>query len=306
MFITVATQVVILLILILVGFIAAKTHLLNDNGVKNMTDFVLMLVTPCVIIKSFVREFNTALLKNLLISFLITVLAHIFFIIVGKLLLRCKDISRQKFLQFGIVFSNCGYMSIPLLQSLLGDDGVFYGSSYIAVFNVFIWSYGLILMSGGKSNLNPKKLFLNPGIIGITISMIIFLCSIPIPKIIYEPISHIASLNTPVPMIIIGYHLASSNLLKGLKDMKCLFAISLRLFILPLIVLFAMYICGIRGTILLALTICSCAPTAAITTMFSSKHGADTELSVTLVSLSTILSLISIPVVVTLAQYLTK
>ncbi len=306
MFITVATQVTILLILILVGFVAAKTHLLNDNGVKNMTDFVLMIVTPCVIIKSFIREFNPAVLKNLLISFLITILVHIFFIIASKLLLRSKDISRQKVLQFGIIFSNCGYMSIPLLQSILGDDGVFYGSSYIAVFNVFIWSYGLILMSGDKKSINPKKLILNPGIIGITISLIIFLCSIPIPKIIYEPISHIAYLNTPVPMIIIGYHLANSNLLKGLKDIKCLFAILLRLFILPLVVLFAMYLCGIRGTILLALTICSCAPTAAITTMFSSKYGADTELSVTLVSLSTILSLASMPIIVTLAQYLTK
>lgn len=305
MFITVATQVIILLILISIGFIAAKTRLLNDTGVKNMTDFVLMLVTPCVIIKSFIREFNTAILKNLLISFLITILAHIFFIIAGKLLLHSKDLSQQKVLRFGVVFSNCGYMSIPLLQSLLGDDGVFYGSSYIAVFNIFIWSYGLMLMSGQKT-VNAKKLILNPGIIGITVSLIIFLCSIPIPQIIYEPIAHIAALNTPIPMIIIGYHLASSNLLKGLKDIKCVFAILLKLFILPLVVLFAMYFCGIRGTLLLALTICSCAPTAAITTMFSAKYGADTELSVTLVSLSTILSLISMPIIVTLAQYLTK
>ena len=304
MFINVATQVAILLILISLGFIAAKTRLLNDTGVKNMTDFVLMLVTPAVIIKSFIREFNTSLFKNLIISFLITAIAHVFFILAGKLLLRSKNVSRQKVLQFSVIFSNCGYMSIPLLQAILGDDGVFYGSSYIAIFNVFVWSYGLYLMSGDKKNINIKKLTLNPGIIGFTISIIIFLCSIPIPKIIYEPIAHIAALNTPLPMVIIGYHLASSNLLKGLKDIKCIIAILLKLFVLPLVVLFVMYLCGIRGTILLALTICSCAPTAAITTMFSTKYGADTELSVTLVSLSTILSLVSMPLIVTLAQYL--
>lgn len=304
MFTTVAIQVAILFILIFIGFIAAKTHLLNDTGVKNMTDFVLMLVTPAVIIKSFTREFQPAIFKNLLISFLITTLAHIFFIIASKLFLRSKNIPKQKVLQFSIIFSNCGYMAIPLLQSILGDDGVFYGSSYIAVFNVFIWSYGLILISGDKKSINLKKLILNPGIIGFTISIIIFLCSIPVPKIIYEPISHIATLNTPLPMIIIGYHLASSNLLKGLKDIQCIFAVLLKLFILPLVLLLVMYLCGIRDTLLLALTICSCAPSAAITTMFSAKYGADTELSVTMVSLSTILSLISMPIVVTLAQYL--
>ena len=99
MFITVATQVAILFFLISLGFIAAKTRLLNDSGVKNMTDFVLMLVTPAVIIKSFIREFDTSLFKNLIISFLITAISHVFFIMAGKFLLRSKNIPRQKVLE---------------------------------------------------------------------------------------------------------------------------------------------------------------------------------------------------------------
>lgn len=305
MFITVFTQVVILFILIFLGFTLAKTKVLNDKGVKCITDLVLYTVTPCVIIKSFVREFEKTLFKNLLISFVAVFAAHLLFILVTKLLLRSKNINRQKVLQFGTIFSNCGFMSIPLLQAVLGDDGVFYGSTYIAVFQLFIWSYGIASM-GGKESITPKKLIINPGLLGFVAALLIFLLQIPVPKVIFEPISYMASLNTPLPMLIIGYHLANSNILAGFKDINLLFASVLKLFILPIIVIFAFYLCGLRGTLPLALTICASAPTAAITTMFSSKFSRDTALSVTMVSLTTLLSVISMPLIVTLAQYLLK
>ena len=304
MFIDVFTQVVILLLLILTGFILAKNGILTEKGSKSMTDMVLTIVTPCVIIKSFMREYDPSLLKNLLIAFLIAFLCHIGFILLAHLLLRSKDISKQKVLQYGVVFSNCGFMSLPLQQSVLGDMGVFYGSSYIAIFNLFVWSYGITLMSGDKKYMTPKKLIINPGIIALAIGLVIFLLSIPTPKIVNETVYYIASLNTPLPMIIIGFHLANSKISEGLRNIKCLFAILLKLFVFPLIALGVMYICGVRGTMLISSLISCSAPTAAITTMFSAKFGRDTSLSVNLVSLSTILSLISMPVLITLAQYI--
>ncbi|MBR6741398.1 MAG: AEC family transporter [Clostridia bacterium] len=305
MFSTVFSQVLVLFILILLGVIFAKTKLLKDSDVKAITDLVLYTVTPCVIIKSFVREFDKTLLKNLIISFIAVFVAHIIFILVTKLLLHSKTANRQKVLQFGTIFSNCGYMSIPLLQAVLGNDGVFYGSTYIAVFQLFIWSFGIFQM-GGKEFITPKKLLINPGLIGFAVALVIFLLQIPVPKVIFEPISYMAGLNTPLPMIIIGYHLANSNLLSGIKDLNLLFATVIKLVILPLIAVFGFYLCGLRGTLPLALTICASAPTAAITTMFSTKFSRDTALSVRMVSLTTVLSIITMPLIVTLAEYLLK
>ena len=290
MFFSVLTQVIILLILIMLGFILTKGNILTDKGVKSMTDMVLLLVTPCVIIKSFIRKFDKSLLKSLLISFLIAFLVHIGFILFSRLL-KDSDMSKQRVLQFGVIFSNCGYMSIPLQQALLGEEGVFYG-------------YGIILMSGDKKHLSPKKLVINPGMIGLSVGLIIFLFSIPIPKIFSEPISYIASLNTPLPMIIIGYHLAHSNLLNGIKSIKCIITVTMKLVLLPLTALGIMYACGIRGTMLVSSVISCSAPTAAITTMFSSKFERDTDLSVNLVSLSTVLSLVTMPILITIAKYL--
>lgn len=305
MFSTVFSQVLVLFILILLGVIFAKTKLLKDSDVKAITDLVLYTVTPCVIIKSFVREFDKTLLKNLIISFIAVFVAHIIFILVTKLLLHSKTANRQKVLQFGVIFSNCGFMSIPLLQAVLGDDGVFYGSTYIAVFQLFVWSFGIFQM-GGKEFITPKKLIINPGLIGFAVALVIFLLQIPVPKVIFEPISYLAALNTPLPMIIIGYHLANSNLLSGIKDLNLLFASLIKLVILPIIAVFGFYLCGLRGTLPLALTICASAPTAAITTMFSTKFSRDTALSVRLVSITTLLSIITMPLIVTLAEYLLK
>ena len=147
MFFNVLSQVTVLLILIMLGVLLTKLKMLNDVTVKQMTDIVLLLVTPCVIIKSFMREFDPSLIKQLLLSFLISVIVHVFCIVIACLSLHERDKSREKVLRFAAIFSNCGFMSVPLLESILGDIGVFYGSAYLAVFNVLVWSYGIILMS---------------------------------------------------------------------------------------------------------------------------------------------------------------
>ena len=302
MFETVFTQVVVLFILIFIGFILNKTKVLNDKSIKGITDIVLYIATPAVIIKSFFREFSPALLKNLGIGFISGVVAHIIFITLSILLLRCRDTSKNKVLQFSVIFSNCGYMSIPLLQAVLGNDGVFYGATYIAVFQIMIWSYGIFLIGDGFKSITAKKVILSPGIIGFAIAFIIFVLQIPIPTIIREPISYMASLNTPLPMIVIGYHLANSNILNGLKNISVLWATVIKLGLFPLVAIFGFYIFGIRGTMPLAVTTCISAPTAAICTMFCSKFERDTSLSVTMVSFTTLLSVISMPLIASLAE----
>lgn len=304
MFLTVFMQVVILIILMALGFILSKAKVVDDNGIKSITEVVLLFVTPCVIIKSFIRKFDLETLKSLLFSFFVAIVAHILFIVLSMLLVRSKDVTSKKVMQFSVIFSNCGFMSLPLQQALLGDDGVFYCSAYITIFNLFIWSYGLILMSGDKKNLSIKKLVLNPGIIAFAIGIIIFVFSIPVPNVIKQPIEYMAALNTPLPMMIIGYHLANSNVTRVFKSFSGVFAILLRLIICPLIVMALIYICGIRGKMFVSTVISACTPTGAMTTMFATKYNSDVELSVSLVSATTLLSIITMPIIITFAQYI--
>ena len=305
MFITVFTQVSVLMLMIAVGFIAAKAGIMTEAGAACCTDIALIIATPCVIIKSLMRRFDAAVMKSLLLAVALTLLVQVLMITLGTLLLRSRDLRRQRTLRFGSIFANCGFMSLPLQEVMLGADGTLYGSAYVIMFNLVVWSYGVYLISGDKRYIQPKKLFVNPGIAGLLIGLIIFVFSVPVPRVLSSTVNYLAAIYTPLPMLIIGYHLSKTNVLKAFKDVKCIIAVLLRLIVYPLVSLGVLYLLGVRGTLLVSVIISLSAPVAAVTTMFSSKFGGgDTALSVDMVSLSTVLSIITMPAVITLAQLL--
>ena len=301
---TVFSQVMILMIMIGVGFASAKAGIMTAEGARCCTDIALVIATPCVIIKSLIREYSKEIMKSLAFAILITLLVQVLMIFLSYIILHSKDKARERVLRFGTIFANCGFMSLPLQQVILGADGTLYGSAYVIMFNLVIWSYGVFLISGDKKYISPKKLFINPGIIGLAIGLVIFIFSIPVPKIIYSAIDYMSALYTPLPMLIIGYHLAQNNLLTAFKDPQCLLSVLLRMIVYPIAVLGFLYIIGVRGTLLVSVIISVSAPVAAITTMFSVKYGADTPLSVDMVSLSTVAAAVTMPIVITLAQLL--
>lgn len=307
-FLAVAQQVLILFILVAVGVICAKTHILNDNSVKALTNIVLYFVTPCLLVKSFAEiPFSAQKLQELLLVLLITLLIHVAMILLSFPLVRDADDSRQRMLRFSMIFANAGYMGLPLQQALLGSEGAFFASGYIAVFNIAVWTYGLFLMSGDKKTISPKKAFLSPGVLGVCIGLILFFIPLfykqfTIPEIIYSPLVHLSNLNTPVPMLIIGYYLADTDFKSVLKDFKGFYVIFLRIVAIPLAALGVMYLCGVRGNMLVSLVISASTPTAAITTMFATKYDRYPGPSCNIVSISTLLTVITMPLIVGLAK----
>ena len=301
-FLTVAEQVVVLFLLIGVGALCAKTGIIKEVAIKSCSDLVLIVVTPCVIIQSFQRPFDAAMLKGLGLACLIALSIHIVTILLAHLLLHDPVAARERVLRVGAVLSNAGFMSLPLQNALLGEDGVFYGAAYVAIFNLILWSYGLVEMSGSRQNLSPRKLILNPGVLSLAIGLMLFLVRITLPTVLASPMGHLAALNTPLPMLIIGFYLADTDLKAALRDWRSYAAIGLRLLVVPLTALGILYLCGVRGTLLVSMIIAASAPVAASTTMFATKYDSDTGLSVNLVSLSTLLSLITMPLIVALAQ----
>lgn len=300
-FLTVVQQVLVLFVLIGVGVICGKSRIFSKEAVKSCADVVLLFATPCVIIQSFQREPDAETLRGLGIAALAAVLVHAVGIGLAHLLIRDPDRARERVLRFGTVFSNAGYMAIPLQLALLGQDGVFYGATYVAVFNLVMWSYGVALM-GGRKQLSARKLVLNPGVIGVAVGLLLFLGRISLPTVLAAPVGHLAALNTPAPMLIIGYYLADAKLLEALRDARGYWTIGLRLLVIPLLTLGVLTLCGVRGTVLVSSVVGASAPVATATTMFATKFDCDTRLSVNLVVVSTLLSMLTMPLIVTLAQ----
>lgn len=291
----------VLFILIFIGFLCGKKGLINENAAKKMTDIILYVVTPCVMISAFQKEFSGDTAIKILIAAAAAIVILVFSTLLARLVIRDKNESRKKVLQFSVIFSNCGFMSLPLQKELLGEDGWFYGSIFVAVFNIFVWTYGLLDMSGDKKQLSIKKLVFNPGIMGAAVAIILFVCRIKLPEIVIQPVTHLANLNTPVPMLIIGFYLSRAKLKDAFSDVGTYIAMSLRLVIIPVIVTFIMALLKLDKTMMIAFVIACSAPTAASTTMFSAKFNRDVELSVGVVAASTILSIITMPLIVSLA-----
>ena len=291
----------VLFILISIGFLCGKKGLINENAAKKMTDIVLYVVTPCVMISAFQKEFSGDTAIKILIAAAAAIVILVFSTLLARLVIRDKNESRKKVLQFSVIFSNCGFMSLPLQKELLGEDGWFYGSIFVAVFNIFVWTYGLLDMSGDKKQLSIKKIVFNPGIMGAAVAIILFVCRIKLPEIVIQPVTHLANLNTPVPMLIIGFYLSRAKLKDAFSDVGTYIAMSLRLVIIPVIVTFIMALLKLDKTMMIAFVIACSAPTAASTTMFAAKFNRDVELSVGVVAASTILSIITMPLIVSLA-----
>lgn len=303
-FADVGTQVLVLFILIAVGALLSKLGLITQAGSRTMTDVVLYAVTPCVIINAFQRDYEPRMLSGLLTALLAAFLTLSFSILLAELLYRKMEIDRGVVLKFSVVFSNCGFMALPLQQAILGDDGVFYGAAYVAMFNIFMWTYGLITMSRRTEWRSAMKAVVNPGIIGTVIGVILFVFSIRLPEVIASPVSMLVALNTPVPMLVIGYHLVHSDLKRVLTDKDAYLAMAVRLILLPLAVMGVMLALHADPTVTVATVIAVSSPVAAFTTMMAMKYGHDTGLSAGIVSASALFSLISMPLVVGLTQYL--
>jgi len=296
-------QIFIIFILIGVGFLAAKFGILREEGARQITDLLLIIVIPCVIIMAFQASFERSLIKNLLIAALLAALTHTAGILISKLVFRNEAPERKLMLVYSTVFYNAGFFSLPLLRALLGETGVLYGSVFVAVFNLFAWTYGIRLMNG-ENGASKWKTFLNPGIISLLIALALVLFNIRLPDVVQTTLRYITGLHTPLAMIIIGcqFYLMWRNF--NLRDLALWKTVLARNILIPLIMLALIFYLAQDKTLFFASVITASAPTATNTILFATKYRQDVNTAVQTVILTTLLTIISIPLIMALAMLL--
>lgn len=294
-------QVVILFVLMSVGFICTKTKLVTDKSISGFVNVLLYIVTPCLIVNSFLSvEFSSKTITSLAIAAGCAVISHLIGILISHIV-RENDKRRRAVLRFGTIFSNAGYMGLPLAQALFGSEGVFYGSIYVVVFNIIQWTYGITLYNKGNNSL--IKTLVNPGTIGVIIGLPLFLLNINLPEIIGTPVNYLASLNTPLAMMVTGYYFACSDFRNGMKNAKMWLVISLKMIVVPMIALLIFkYVFSLSGVLLCSCVLPISTPTAVNTMILASKYESDTDMGLKLVTLSTLFSVITMPLILAFAQ----
>ena len=309
-FLIVAGQVAILFALMAVGAVLRKVKLLTDASVEGMVNLLILIVTPCLIVDVFQRPFSPSMLRGLLIAFAIAVAGHLVVIAATYLFVRHPDENVCRPMRLAAVFSNAGFMGLPLEQAVLGDAGVFYGVVYIVVFNLFMWSWGHSVMKNEgerishPSSLIPLRSLVNPGTVGIAFGLPLFFLSAKLPSFVGTPVHLLAGLNTPLAMIVIGYGLAGAKLGRAVRTPVLHVAAFIRLVAYPLLVVAAMYPFRheLDRNMMLAITIAASAPVAAMVSMFATLFKRDVDTSVAVVSGTTLLSILTMPPVIALAM----
>ena len=226
---TVAAQVGVLFALMAVGAVCRRVRLVDEASVKGIVNVLLLVVTPCLIIDSFQRPFDSSMMHGFFWAFAIAVSAHVAIILFARLFSRGDDRSRPV-LRLAMVFSNAGFMGIPLEQAILGAEGVFYGIVYVVVFNFFMWSWGLYEMRGeGDGWRSLRPMIVNPGTVGLAIGLPLFFASISLPAILKTPVHLLAELNTPLAMLVIGFYLAGADFRRVVRMPSAYLAAAVRL-----------------------------------------------------------------------------
>ena len=302
MFVIISNQILKMFLLMMVGYISYRTKLIDTQGNKALSNLLLIIINPCVIISSFQIEYTDALLHGLLFSFLLALLTHIVGIVVSHFLFPSKNNPDYNVEQFSCIYSNCGFMGIPLINGILGSEGVLYVTAYVVTFNIICWTQGLVLMTGNTSWKQIKKGLTSPVMFGILLGLVLFLTRIRIPSVLLDTIDYVAAMNTPVGMMVAGIALAETNLWEAVKNKRIYLITAVKLLVIPAIMTVILAFLPLSSTVLCTMLVAAACPTATTCTIFALRYDANYKYASEIFAISTLISLITIPVIVSLAE----
>jgi len=303
-FIVVAQPVVSLFLMMAVGFALEKKGQLPEK-VSGAFSFALLYVgSPCVLVDSLQQLDGGAEMLPVVWGGLALGGLYFFLAIALSLLLWKKaEPDKRDTLRFGCTFPNCSFMGLPLMLSIYGPRGAIYAVPMIIVFNVLQWTYGVWVM-GGKEQVSIRHAIVNPGTLSVVVGLFLFATGGRLPAAIGDTVHYLGGLNTPLAMLIIGAQMARTDLLQTFRQ-KELYGVSLlKLLAFPTLFALVALPFGADRSLLIAMVILAACPTAGVTGIFAQRYERDTGLAAQSISLCTLLSMLTLPLVASVMEYI--
>ena len=294
-------QVTVMFLLMGVGFIAYKGKIISDQGSRDLGKLLLYIVMPVEVIHTFCIEPTAERIRDLSYSALLSVIAMGIGLVISRMVYHNSD----RIGEFAAAFSNAGFIGIPLVSATFGESAVFYISTMIVLVNALQWTWGAYTITDDRSVINLKAVMKNPIILSVLIGLVLFFLNIRLPAIAETVFSSVIGLNTPVAMILSGIYLAQSNLLGMLRN-KDGYILSLwRLILIPAAIMLVFRIIPLGSeTMKLAIMLACGCPSGSNVSIFAQQYGKDYRKGIEYVCISTLLCLITLPLLVLLASYI--
>lgn len=285
----------IMVLLIGVGMLLCHKGKITDKGRECLMSLMMDVILPCNIFNSFYNS-DLAALKTSWVTVLLSVGAMMMATVLGKLLFGKMPQAESKVLRYGIINSSALFVGLPVIQSLLGDPGAVQQNVFMVFMRVYLWTYALAIFTGGTDwRQTVKSIATNPCMIASYLGIGVLLLGIRLPVFMTRTITYFSSCLMAVSMMLIGCILYGVELKKLLRPILWYFSF-VRLLLIPAITLAICTVLHIEYVIKGTVVLLSCMPAASLTAVLPMRYGGDAELGGLVVTLSTALSILTIPV----------
>lgn len=291
-----------LFLILLLGVFIRIIGVFDWKTTKKLSSFVINITQPALIIASFQTEVSEDKLRIALAILTASLIMHVGFSLLSALLFKNAEQKSKAMLRFGFVFGNCAYMGYPILKAIFPVSGLFYGAVFTLVFNIYIRTYGVYLLSKEEKNSHPvRSALLNPGTISSVIGIMLFAFSIKLPVVLMNTISTIGDMTFPMSMLIVGSILCNQPFKQTISWQAFAFSFA-KLLIAPLITLIICVVCFVDTGLTYVCVVMACVPTAASTVLFAEIYNANSSLAASCAGISSLLSIGSIPLMLWATQ----
>lgn len=309
---TAGVQMFIIFLLIVVGFFCCKTHLIDKKNNACLSRLVINVFNPAMIFSSVLGNAANGARDSILIVFLVSSGIYVFLIIIAKPLARlsAKNLEQRYVTELLYIFANVGFVGIPVVKALLGSDKLIYVAIYMLEFNILVYTYGMYLLHHTEDNktafrLSDLKPLFNMGTLACAATLFIFLSGLSLPAPVADTLQYLANATTPLSLIVIGVSLGlQENISVLFTDVKRYVFCVCKLILLPVIGTFVMKRLPISEDLCQTYMVMLAMPTATIVLMMTEDAALDGTECAHSISLSTLLSVVTIPLLVLLYPHL--
>jgi hypothetical protein len=302
----VITQIISLFLLIAVGYFLRHSNHLDKKETGAISKLLLDLILPAMLISSLQIDVSAKMLvkfKNLLLYW---VAFYLILIIIASIISKIFPVSHDKkiVLKFFLIFGNVGYMGLPVIDVIFPENGIFFGSIGVVIFNIFLWTYGasLFLRDNKQKNINLRDIF-NNGVIAIILGLILMLGNIKLPTSIMTAVDMLAEATFPLSMLVIGSGLAQIKISGIFKDLNIWIYSILKLLIIPVVAIILLNYFNVSDPIRTILVLQIAMPAAANGVIFAERYDGNYIFAAESLFLSTLMAAVSIPLISYLTTY---
>ena len=306
------TVIAAMFVLLVCGFVMRKINIIDDTASKNLTRLVLKLAQPALIMSALLSvEYSPEMMKQGAIIFgfgmVIQAILAVPAYFIGK---TFKDADEGKIIEFSLLFTNCGFIGLPVLEAIFGETGLFLGAIYQLTFYFSVWSWGTAIFARKRKDikLTAGKIFLNHGMIAAYIGIVLFVINIwyPMPAFFTKTLSYLSNICTPITLLIAGSLIAKLSLKQIFFSPKMYLQSLIKLFLIPLFVALLTALIGLDHQYVLFFTAVTALPSASMVAMFAETYDTKQTFASLIVGVSTLFCVVSIPIIMNLAEKLTK